>query len=168
MHGSQLAQLACCLVTQGPVFLRTAGSLPATVLDTYWTASKSRIDRWLPVLKHLREDLQTGLPPERGAAWQSALPTLEEVLQSEVLTRLWAALGCMIDRRLGAVEIEPVLRSVLLGHGEARNRVLGGIIAAQPHAPDSAVGVNALRRKLNGGRTPCSRCCRGRTRVPTT
>jgi len=148
MHAAQLAQLACCLVTRGPIFLRTRETLPARSLQPYWTASKSRIDRWLAALRHAYGESQRGSADQRRRAWHFALPTLEETLQSELLSRLWAALGCLIDRRAGIIEAEPVLRSVLLGHGEARNRALSLVVLAQPWAPDQTLTVNRLRRKL--------------------
>ena len=49
---------------------------------------------------------------------------LEEILSGEVLTRVWTAVLCLDDRQHGGTEFESLARSIMIGHMEARHRVL--------------------------------------------
>ena len=106
---------------------------------------------------------------------------LEEILTGEMLTRVWTAVLCAYDRRRGADDAEPVARSVLIGHMEARHRVLTLLVRApgidaeaavetQPTAPprrtlDRSVGRPSgghARRQRVCLRSPTGkRLCRG-------
>ena len=72
---------------------------------------------------------------------------IEEILTSEVLTRIWTAVLCAHDQRRGTSDSEPIARSVLLGHLEARHRVLKLIVHGPWLAVEDAIRVNRLRRR---------------------
>jgi hypothetical protein len=71
---------------------------------------------------------------------------LEEILTGEILTRVWAAVVCAYDRTRGTDEAEPVARSVMIGHSEARHRVLTLLAQASPIEAQIASKLNRLRR----------------------
>ena len=72
---------------------------------------------------------------------------LEEILTGEVLTRVWAAAMCAHDHRAGTDFAEPIARSVLIGHLEARHRVLTLLVRGPAIDADLAVKLNQLRRR---------------------
>ncbi len=71
----------------------------------------------------------------------------EEILASEILSRVWTATLSAADRIADNEELEPIGRSVLVGHLEARNRVLHLIAAGRSlGAHSAAASLNRLRR----------------------
>ena len=73
--------------------------------------------------------------------------TLEEILTGEILARTWTAVALAHDRRWGACDAGPAVRSVLAGHAEARHRALKMIVAGEPIASGRAAALNQLRRR---------------------
>jgi hypothetical protein len=73
--------------------------------------------------------------------------TLEEILASEVLTRTWTAAMCAYDRCRGTDRMEPVARSVLIGHIEARHRVLTILVNQSGLTAEESMRLDALRRR---------------------
>jgi hypothetical protein len=72
---------------------------------------------------------------------------LEEILTGEILTRVWTAVLCAYDRTRRSDEVEPVARSVMLGHSEARHRVLTLMARGEGIETQAAVRLNRLRRR---------------------
>jgi hypothetical protein len=72
---------------------------------------------------------------------------LEEILVSEVLTRVWTAVLCAHDHQHGADDAGPVARSVMLGHIEARHRALTLVVHTSRVEVEAAVKLNSLRRR---------------------
>jgi hypothetical protein len=146
MHARELVELAALVTVHGPVLVQNSGRISEQSIEQYWVASKSRLDRWGRALKGLSSH-----PGDvaRHAA-QREQPRLggliEEILAGEVLTRVWTAVMCAYDRRRGTEQVEPIVRSVLVGHLEARHRVLR-LLVSGPHVDvELAVKLNRLRR----------------------
>ncbi len=145
MHARELIELAALVSAQGPLLVRSEHQLPAGGIERYWTTSKVRIDRWTRSLKDLT--LQTGGDArQRERRWPETRGVLEEILTGEILTRVWAAVLCAYDRSRGTDEAEPVARSVMIGHSEARHRVLRLLSHVIGMDARSAVRLNRLRR----------------------
>jgi hypothetical protein len=122
MNAHELVELAAIVSAQGPGLVKAVDRIPENGLEQYWTASKVRLDRWCHALRNfstLAED-----PKWRQANWARIRIILEEVITGEMLTRVWTAVLCSHDRTHQRNEAEPIARSVLLGHLEARHRVL--------------------------------------------
>jgi len=145
MHASDLAQLAGLVAFHGPAFLRDSERLTAVRLESYWSASRCRLERWLQQLRLS----QTEAPPEwaRGGS-HSLRSVLEEILLSELLTRVWTCLVVEHDRRHNCDDAGNVARSIHLGHQEARNRTLQLMLRGPGVATEEAVGLNRLRRRV--------------------
>jgi hypothetical protein len=117
-------------------------------VEAYWTASKSRLDRWGRTLKELAANA-----PQPPVAGRAASPTLaargvvEEILTGEVLTRVWAAVLCAYDRQRGQSGFEPLAHSVLLSHMEARHRVLTLLAGHSGIPAEEAIKLDQLRRR---------------------
>lgn len=144
MHARELVELAAVISIHGPVLVRGTEQLSATALQQYWTASKCRLDRWGRSLK----DFADGGPTQRRRArWPFVRGVLEEIITGELLTRTWTAVLCAFDRYHGTDQAEPVARSVLIGHLEARHRVLTLLVRAPVIDAQWAIRLNHLRRR---------------------
>ncbi|MDP6442282.1 MAG: hypothetical protein QGG36_25110 [Pirellulaceae bacterium] len=147
MHVSQLVEIAAITAAHAPVFIRCTNNVSLSAMERYWTASKCRIDRWTRVLKAAQTDLQTGRDFDRFLLWVEIRPTVEEILASEILTRVWSATSHHFDRLRGENELSPMTRSVFVGHLEARNRALDLLIHGHAVDIEQAVELNRIRRK---------------------
>lgn len=146
MHARDLVELAAVVSVHGPVLVRGAAGPSARGIEDYWVASKCRMDRWGRSLRRFTE--QAGRKArDRGKHATLIRGVLEEVITGEVLTRVWAAVLCLYDRCHGTDTAEPVARSVLVGHLEARHRVLTLLARGRGLDTASAVKLNHLRRR---------------------
>jgi hypothetical protein len=143
MHARELIELAAVTAIHAPVLVRGATVIPEKSIESYWTASKKRLDRWGRILRQLtKENAETGCLNSllvRGV--------LEEIFTGEILTRVWTATMCAYDRQRGTDLVEPIVRSVLIGHMEARHRVLLLLVHAAGLDVDEAIRLNQLRAR---------------------
>lgn len=147
MHTYELLELAALVSVHGPVLVRNSPPISPKSVERYWIASKSRLDRWGRTLKALSTANDARQPGSPDAVSLSVRGVLEEILTGEVLTRLWTAAMCAYDRRRGTDVAEPVVRSVLIGHLEARHRVLTLLVRGPVVGAEQAVRLNQLRRR---------------------
>jgi len=147
MHARELAELAAQLATEGGGLIHTAGDFDQKGIEQYWVASRCRLDRWSKAFARLSAQAQTADGADRAKRWALLRPTLEEILTSEVLTRIWTAVAMGRDKFHGTAELEPVARSIMVGHFEARHRTLRLMVHGQGYSVEEAVSLNRLRRK---------------------
>jgi hypothetical protein len=147
MHACELVELAAVVCAHGPVLVRGGRTLSTTAVEPYWTASKCRQQRWSESLKQWTTDAVDAGPAWHDARWPTMRAVLEEILTGEVLTRVFAAVMCAYDRRHGTDVVDPIVRSILVGHLEARHRVLGLLVRGPGVAAEEAVKLNRLRRR---------------------
>jgi hypothetical protein len=145
MQARELIDLAAFLAAQGSLFLGGVRQMPSTALAQYWTVSKCRMDRWNRALRNV-QTLPLAVRGEVSPATRNLQAVCEEILVSEMVTRVWSSLLTAWDYRIGSGEAQPVAANVLSGQLEASNRVLGII----SYNPDTAAGsgneLNRLRR----------------------
>jgi hypothetical protein len=146
MHVRDLLELATVVASHGPTLVAPGVPLPAAGLERYWTASKTRLDRWGHTLKRFAS--QGAAPRNRQVSWQIARRVVEEILASEVLTRTWTALLAAHDRRRRVQEVEPIGQSVFIGHLEARQRAIKLLLRDPAIPAEHAVALNRLRRRV--------------------
>jgi hypothetical protein len=145
MHARELIELAALVSAHGPALVRSDQLIPAGGIEQYWTSSKVRLDRWTRSLKDFTR--QTDADARcRERKWPEIRGVLDEILTGEILTRVWASVLCAYDRTRGTDEAEPVARSVMIGHSEARHRVLTLLSRASGFDAHTAVKLNRLRR----------------------
>jgi hypothetical protein len=145
MHAAELLDLASILALHGPSLLYRRELIPPVALQEYWTASRSRFDAWHEWIANHRE--ATAAEP-LASLFGSGVPQsgiVEEVLLSEPLTRVYAALGAALDEQRHDEEISPVTHSVYLSHLETRSRVLRLMLDSRRLTLDQAVQLNKLR-----------------------
>ena len=147
MHARELVELASILSAQGPMLIRGAPQLSSHGVQQYWTASKCRLDRWARNLKSFAADASSLDTTAVRMQWPLVRGVLEEILTGEVLTRVWTAVLCLYDRRQGGNEFESLARSIMIGHLEARHRVLMLLVRGPGIDAEGAVKLNHLRRR---------------------
>lgn len=142
MHARQLIDMAVWVAThrQGLLVPRTQIPLPA--IERYWSSSKCRLDRWGWALKEMREAIPG--PFDQAEEFRALLV---EILASDVLTRVWSGLLCAHDQMRGTSEVEPIARSVYIGHLEARHRALTFLLDHSASDLRWAVEVDRVRRQ---------------------
>ncbi|MCE5303305.1 MAG: hypothetical protein LLF97_09390 [Planctomycetaceae bacterium] len=144
MHARELVELTAFVSAHGAALIECEPSIPTANIEQYWIASKVRLDRWAWRLRRFTHP--TASRPSEP--WPHMEALFEEVLLSEILTRTWTAVLCLCDRVHGGDNAEPIARSVLLGHTEARHRVLQILAQAPSSHLDSAARMNRLRRRV--------------------
>jgi len=147
MHARELIELASILSAQGPMLIRSAPQLSSHGVQQYWTASKCRLDRWARNLKSFAADASPLDATAVQVQWPFIRGVLEEILTGEVLTRVWTAVLCLYERRHGGNELESLARSIMIGHMEARHRVLMLLVHGPGVDTEGALKLNHLRRR---------------------
>jgi len=147
MHARELVELASILSAQGPMLIRSTPRLSGHGVQQYWTVSKCRLDRWARNLKSFTVDASPMDATAIRVQWPFVRGVLEEILTGEVLTRVWTALLCLCDRQHGDNAFESLARSIMIGHLEARHRVLMLLVRGSGVDADGAVKLNHLRRR---------------------
>jgi hypothetical protein len=147
MHACDLVQLAALVADHGRAFAEGPGRVSSAALEDYWTASKCRLERWSRSLK----SFTTAMHLSRNdvlAQWPIVRPVIEEILLSETLTRVWSGVLAARDRRRGETEGEPIARSVMMGHLEARHRALTLLLHNPGVGTIAASELNRLRSRV--------------------
>ena len=146
MHARTLVEIAAEIAWDAPESIRTAPRIRRAALQRYWAASRTRLDRWTSLIHKNSALVQLG-----GAltelAWRIMHPILEEVLASEILSRVFVAAAAASDQRRREIEAEPIARSILAGHLEARNRALRLLTSEQGPFAAQQAALNQLRLK---------------------
>ncbi|MBL9090757.1 MAG: hypothetical protein JNL96_06005 [Planctomycetaceae bacterium] len=143
VQSSELVELAAVVSRRGPSLL--AGSDPQKVagIEDYWAVSKCRFERWNRALGRMRRTEEPVFDIYPG----TVRGLFEEMLGSEVLTRIWTATVTAYDRLHEADDNEIVVRSVFIGHLEMRQRLLQALWQGNGFESSDAVALNRLRRR---------------------
>jgi len=146
MHSRELAELAALVAIHSPALIAEQGQISEQCIQQYWTASKCRLERWGRLLRKLHA---AATEPQLPAtlAWPRVRPVAEEILASELLTRVWTALAVAYDAALGCDELTPIARNIFTGHLDARNKLLTLMADGRVISLPEAVKLNHLRRR---------------------
>jgi hypothetical protein len=149
MHVAQLVDLAGVVTAHAPALIGGRTPPPTTALREYWRAATVRLQRW-------HEQLRQATPfvprspqqaPALPADWSRTRLAIQEILISEILARVWAAVVVCWERRHSQADADPIVRGVMLAHAETRTRALRLLVHAQGVRVQDAVGVNRLWRR---------------------
>lgn len=147
MHACDLVHLAAVIADQARAFIESGQPISLAALDEYWVASRCRLDRWGRALGNFTRLVHAD-PIQARHAWPGMRGVIEEILLSEILTRVWSATLYEHDRRLGHHECDAIVRSVMMGHLEARHRALLLLLHGSGVGTVAAVKLNQLRLKI--------------------
>lgn len=143
MNARELVELASLAAAYGRILMRGDQPLPDENVQRYWVDSKVRFDRWTSQLRRFAEEPRyigvDAVTDSDRANWATARVLIEEIFLSEVLTRVWTAVGIGVDRAQGGFEVEPIVRSVMTGHTDACNRAMRILLdLPRKHSADAA------------------------------
>src|SRR3954469_14933553 len=147
MHVRELAELAALIAVHWPSIVRGGVQIPPGLNEEYWSASKCRLDRWSRLLRPLAATTDSALLSP-ALAWPRVQPVLEEILVSELLTRIWTAAAAAYDAQAVEDELEGVARNVFAGHLDARRQLLGLLADGGVIPADEVSRLNHLRRRV--------------------
>tara|TARA_B110000495_G_C23015639_1_gene601500 strand:- start:195 stop:1238 length:1044 start_codon:yes stop_codon:yes gene_type:complete len=146
MHASQLAELGSWIALHSGNFIYGENHQPSLAATHYWTASKIRHQRWVAALKMFEQDFancELGHDP-----WPAFEIVVQEILLSELLTRVWSATVITHDWYHQQDEMHGVAHSVHVAHIEAKNRAIRILLHARPENEVVFDRLNRLRRRV--------------------
>jgi hypothetical protein len=147
MHARELVEFAALLASNGPAIIGHAPRLSDSGLEQYWSASRCRQECWGRSLKTFSYELQYVKSNDLATRWAEIRNVLEEILTTEVLTRIWGAVCCGYEQHRGLDEASPIVRNVLAGHLDARHRALNLMVYGHGLRVEEAVILNRMRRR---------------------
>ncbi|MEZ6094317.1 MAG: hypothetical protein R3C03_08750 [Pirellulaceae bacterium] len=117
-----------------------------TTSESFWQSAKARASRWTTALRTFEHDLNSD---GRGHnPWPALEIIVEEIVASEMLTRIWSAMLVSIDHANGEKELTPMAHSVFISHLEARNRVMRILLNHQSQNTPLFNRINQVRRSV--------------------
>lgn len=161
MHCTTLADLAAIIAQQGPSIVVRSDSIPASRLTNYWVAFRSRLDLWHQAMSRNRVAHEKGDWVGLQYWWNDHIGVLEEILVTDMLTRVVAGLSAAVDaettRRVevasgdsstdeAATDRAAITHAIHVNHLEARNRVQLLMVNNRGCRVADAVRLNQLRR----------------------
>jgi len=147
MHPRETAELAAWVAIHSPALVQGAGRVPQLASEQYWSASKCRLDRWRRLLKQLTAACDQAEKPAT-LAWPRVRPVLEEILTSELLTRIWTATAAAYDAAHRDQDLEPIARNIYSGHLDVRRRLLSLMADGRSLPGKEAQALDQLRRRV--------------------
>ena len=142
-QAKEFVEMATVLVDQGLLAVHQMDRLSASSAEAYWSASKCRIERWAETFQHFRA---ARTKSGAGRAWLAMRPWFDEILITEILTRVWTAFTTVCEASSHEKLIEPIARSVYVGHLEARQRLLRLLVDERDLDSKSANSLDRIRR----------------------
>jgi hypothetical protein len=146
MHCVLTADLAALVSDHGPAILYGREAIPPQAVTQYWASSRNRFELWHQTMARYRTVEKAGDFQSLRNWWREHVVVMEEVLVTEMLTRVIGALALGIDAQSETDEISPVTHAVHLTHVEARNRVQQLMLFGRGNSVQDAVRLNRLRQ----------------------
>ncbi|MBN1910940.1 MAG: hypothetical protein JW818_14435 [Pirellulales bacterium] len=148
MHARELVELAALVAAHGPTLIQDEVVVSDSAIEEYWAASKCRLDRWAHRLHAMPTDGNEVATGWHETTWPAQRTVFEEIFTGELLARVITAVSSAYDRRRRTEQINPVARSILLAHLEARNRALYHLVRGSAIRAEEAFRLDRLRRRV--------------------
>lgn len=145
MHSRHLVELAARLVLES-LDPPTSHETTVELAKQYWTASKCRLESWQRALRIFRDDLKQDDPWHDP--WPSTEVVVQEILVSELLTRVWSTVLLQRDQLTRTNELTGVAQSVFIAHMEVSSQALRLLMAQPADRQTDVERVNSLRRRI--------------------
>jgi hypothetical protein len=145
MHFRQLAEIGSWVATNSGALVYGSQDPTMLIATRYWTASKLRVQRWITALKTFEQDLRI---PNGHDCWPALQIVAQEIIVSELLTRVWSATVLTHDWYHQSDELFGLAHSVHLSHLEAKNRTIRLLMLGRADNEQAFDRINALRRRI--------------------
>ena len=146
MHASQLAEIGTWAAVHSGNLVFGEQEQPMLSVSRYWAASKIRLQRWITTLKMFENDVRN--PEQNHDPWPALEIVVQEILYSELLTRVWSATVLTHDWYHQSDELYGLAHSVHVSHIEAKNRALRVLLMGQASNEAAFDRMNSLRRRM--------------------
>jgi hypothetical protein len=157
MQACQLAELAGWVAIQSPQLNLGSEHHPLLLASSYWSASRTRVQRWISALKQFELELISASTHVAGSAapagpaepnWPAMETVLEEIILSDLLTRVWSATVTANNQPQRAAELQSLADSVFISQLETKNRAFRLLLASRELNEDFYHSFNRLRRRM--------------------
>lgn len=153
MNANDSAELAANLALYSPELVRKATLITDFALAEYWEASRDRQSSWWRAVTEWRHGIHS--PEDAIDAWPAIKPVIEEMLVSELLTRVWSALADVHDHAYREPVYQPIARNILIAHVDVRNRIWS-MLLNDLSLPTDLLKVVALYAAASNAGPTCS------------
>lgn len=145
MHCVYLADIAAIVAEHGQSILHRGKEIPSDAMTRYWVASRNRFELWHQAMARYRRAEESGQSDQVRHWWSEHLVMMEEILVSQMLTRVVATLGDHLDAAHANDELSPITHTVHLSHMDASNRVHRLMLQGRGASVPEVVKLNRLR-----------------------
>lgn len=145
MNARRLAKIAATLASHGDRIVDSPLVRERFDAETYWQACEQRLRRWNQALSLFKADLEEA---DGHRPWPALAIIVEEILYSEMLTRVWTAALSISQRSAIDHDKDAIIRAVWIGQLATRNQALQLIYRGLDDNCPDAKQLDALRRKL--------------------
>ena len=146
MHARTLVEIVARIVLNTDEPMRQSERPGMDQVNKYWAASKCRHESWQRAFRLLENDLLSYDPYHDN--WPATRAVVDEVLVSEVLTRLWSAFLALFDKTHQSHEFTGIANSIFVSHIEASNQALRLLVAQPTERQDKVDPLNSFRHRL--------------------
>ena len=140
MNLRDISDAAAWMATHSRWVIEDGLPLPVNLLEEYWQLSRTRLRSWNQAL----QTLALGSDPHA----ESLAVLLEEILVSEMATRVWTTIVVAQDRRQHSHQSEPIARCAFLWQLEARRQVLTLLTGGSAFPLGTLQRIDRLRRRI--------------------
>ncbi len=146
MHAKTLIEITARLALEAsePQISETLPHLDQA--KNYWSAAKCRLQAWQRTMRFFAEH------PPRGSAGHDTWPALrtivEEILLSELATRIWTAILAQADHDPAAHELTGIANGIFVTHLELSNQALRLLLELPPAYAEEVERLNHFRQRL--------------------
>jgi hypothetical protein len=145
MLPNQLAELGSWVATHAEILIFGEQEQPQLIATNYWTSSKIRLDRWTTALQMFEKDFED---QRQHNPWPAMEILIQEILSSDLLTRIWSATVLSHDWFHQTDELSGLAHSIHIRHLEAKNRAIRVMIRGRAHDEAAFDRMNNLRRRI--------------------
>ncbi len=143
---AHLVELAALVAAHHSHLIETSARIPDTVLEEYWRHTRIRTRLWMNSIETAAAMFSPAQEPDQDSIQTEVGNVLQEVFAAEVLTRVWGAVLTAKDQRWKTFDGEPVARTVLAQHSQARNRAMTFLLQHQNEKQLNPSRIDRTRR----------------------
>lgn len=148
MHSILTADLAAILSHHGHDIAAGRSPISSSNIARYWSASRSRLDHWHAGMAEYRDAESAGDSLKLAEWWHTQNQIVEDVFVDEMLTRVVAALGIVLDSSNHDTDISSVTHAVYEAHLDVRIRVQKLMLFGRGTNIEQSVRLNRLRKAV--------------------
>jgi hypothetical protein len=148
MNPGWLVESASLWGFHGAMMARVDQPLRTQAVHEYWLRNRVRFDTWNQLLKEFEPWIGASLPASRSAGWKYAELLFEEILMSEPLARVCAAVATSLEERSVDGDSRSILHNVLNNQLDIRKRSLRWLLEGIDTGVAEAQRLNRLRGYL--------------------